>query len=60
LALIELAEGIVADVVGARNEALHIGMPLEPVLENVNDKISLPKLRKAGAASQAVGLRVRP
>ena len=62
VASIELAEGprIIANVVGARNEELHIGMPVEVAFEDVNDEISLPKFRKAGAASHAAGESARP
>ena len=51
VAFIELAEGprIIANVVGVKNEELHVGMPVEVVFEDVNDEISLPKFRKAGA-----------
>ena len=45
-----LTEGprVIANVVGVKNEDLHIGMPVEVVFEDVNDEISIPKFRKAG------------
>jgi hypothetical protein len=32
-----------------------IGTPVEVAFEDVNDEVSQPKFRKAGAASQAAG-----
>jgi uncharacterized OB-fold protein len=51
VAFVELAEGprIIANIVGVKNEELHIGMPVEVVFEDVNDEISLPKFRSAGS-----------
>jgi uncharacterized OB-fold protein len=51
VAFIELTEGprVIANVVGVKNEDLRIGMPVEVVFEDVNDEISIPKFRKAGA-----------
>lgn len=62
VACIELAEGprIITNVVGARNEELHIGTPVEVVFEDVSDEICLPKFRKGGAASRAAGDSTRP
>jgi hypothetical protein len=37
-----------------------IGTPVEVAFEDVNDEISQPKFRKAGAASQAAGEISRP
>ena len=43
----ELAEGprVISNVLGVKNEDLHIGMPVEVVFEDVNDEISLPKFQ---------------
>jgi len=47
VAFVELAEGprVISNVVGVKNEDLHIGMPVEVVFEDVNDEISLPKFQ---------------
>ena len=50
VAFIELAEGprLISNVVGARNEELRIGMPVEVVFEDVSADISIPRFRKVG------------
>jgi uncharacterized OB-fold protein len=47
VAFVELAEGprVISNVVGVKNDDLHIGMPVQVVFEDVNDQISLPKFR---------------
>ena len=47
VAFVELAEGprLVSNIVGAKNEDLSIGMPVEVVFEDVTALISLPKFR---------------
>jgi len=50
VAFVELNEGprVIANVVGARNEDLRIGMPVEVVFEDVNADITIPRFRPAG------------
>lgn len=47
VAWIELEEGprLTSNVVGARNEDLFIGMPVEVVFERATEEITLPKFR---------------
>ncbi len=47
VAMVELEEGprLHTNIVACRNEDLHIGMHVEVVFEDMNDKISLPKFR---------------
>jgi uncharacterized OB-fold protein len=51
VAFVELTEGprIISNIVGVKNKELRIGMPVEVVFDDVNDEISIPKFRKAGA-----------
>lgn len=48
VAFVELQEGprLIANIVGIENADLKIGMPVEVVFEDVNEKISIPKFRK--------------
>lgn len=50
VAFIELAEGprVIANVVGAKNEDLEIGMPVEVVFDDVNAEITIPRFRPLG------------
>lgn len=50
VAFVELDEGprIISNIVGAANEALSLGAPVEVVFEDVNAEISLPKFRLRG------------
>lgn len=47
VAFVELDEGprVIANIVGARNDELKIGMPVEVVFEEVNEDIAIPKFR---------------
>jgi uncharacterized OB-fold protein len=49
VAFVELEEGprIISNIVGASNDELRIGMPVEVVFEDVDDQVSLPKFRPA-------------
>lgn len=50
VAWIRLEEGplLVSQVVGCKNEELRVGMPVEVVFDDVDEKIALPKFRPTG------------
>ena len=47
VAVIELEEGprITSNIVGCKNEDIHIGMAVEVVFEDITDDVTLPKFR---------------
>jgi uncharacterized OB-fold protein len=47
VAFIQLEEGprIIANVVGASNDELRIGMPVEVVFDKVNEEVTIPRFR---------------
>ena len=51
VAFVELEEGprLISNVVGVRNDALRIGLPVEVVFDDVTDSVSLPKFRPVTA-----------
>jgi uncharacterized OB-fold protein len=50
-AIIELEEGplLRSQIVGCRNDEIKIGMPVEVVFEDIDERVSLPTFRPAGA-----------
>ena len=51
VAFVALEEGprIIANVVGVENRDISIGMQVEVVFDDINDQISIPRFRRAGA-----------
>jgi len=49
LAIVELAEGLrlMTNIVGCPPDAVHIGMPVEVVFEDVTPEVTLPKFKPA-------------
>lgn len=49
VAVVELDEGprLVTNIIGCRNDEIHIGMPLRLVYEDVTEEFTLPKFRPA-------------
>ena len=45
--IVELEEGprLHTNLVGCRNDEIHIGLPVEVVFEKINDEVTLPKFR---------------
>ena len=45
--IVELEEGprLHTQLVGCTNDAIHIGMPVEVVFDQINDEVTLPKFR---------------
>ncbi len=50
VAIIELDEGprLHTNIVGCKNDDIHIGMPVEAVFDRVNDEVTLVKFRPVG------------
>ncbi len=51
VAFVEMEEGprVISNIVGARNDELEIGTPVEVVFEDINETITIPKFRKVGS-----------
>ena len=45
--IVELEEGprLHTNLIGCRNDEIHIGMPVEVLFEKINDEVTLPKFR---------------
>jgi hypothetical protein len=59
--VVELEEGpfFHANVVDCPNEAIHIGMPVEVVFDDVSDEVTLPRFRPRPASDAERSFRAR-
>jgi hypothetical protein len=61
VAEVELEEGprLLTNLVGVRNDAIHAGMPVEIVFEDVTDEITLAKFKPRAERPVAAGERTK-